>query len=85
MTTIRPNLLPQTPQRAPNEDSARLAAQRAFFSAAMGQTQASAASRATAAAPPVAQPAQVNRIDAAASSEAPQKILRPGSLLDIRV
>lgn len=84
MTTIRPNLLPQTPQRQPNEDSARLAAQRAFFSAAMGQAQTTAAPRAAAAAPPVAQPAQVNRIDATAS-EAPQKILRPGSLLDIRV
>lgn len=85
MTTIRPNLLPQTPQRAPNEDSARLAAQRAFFNAAMGQAQADAAPRASATAPAVTQPAPVNRIDAAASSEAPQKILRPGSLLDIRI
>ncbi len=84
MTTIRPNLFPQTPQRSPNEDSAKLAAQRAFFNAAMGETQAAAAPRATAAAPPVVQAPQVNRIDAA-QSEAPQKILRPGSLLDIRI
>lgn len=84
MTTIRPNLFPQTPQRSPNEDSAKLAAQRAFFNAALGETKAAAAPRASAAAPPAGQPAPVNRIDAALS-EAPQKILRPGSLLDIRI
>lgn len=88
MTTIRPNLYPQTQQRPQNQDSAKLAAQRAFFNAALGQAQAPAASAApqaavsaptTAAAPPLAQRT------AAAPAEQGQRILRPGSLIDIRV
>lgn len=61
-------------------DAAHLSAQRAFFQAAMGQAQATAAPTAGPEAPQ-----QVNRVAQTSPSEAPQKILRPGSLLDIRV
>jgi hypothetical protein len=85
VTTIRPNVFPQ-PQPQPSlggqrEEAGRLAAQRAFFAAAMGQTQAPAAVAAPVV-PPA--PAPVNRV-AEAPAEAPRKVLRPGSLLDIRV
>lgn len=84
MTTIRPNVFPQQPPLGgQRDDPARLAAQRAFFQAAMGQAQAPVQTAAPTAAP---QPAQtVNRVADVSPSEAPQKILRPGSLLDIRV
>lgn len=88
VTPIRPNLPPgvgqtQAPQPRP-VDPARLAAQRAFFAAAMGQTSAS---------PPAASPAEpatasaTRQVEPAAapSSSGAQRILRPGSLLDIRV
>lgn len=83
MTTIRPNVYPQqAPLGGQRDDAAKLAAQRAFFNAALGQApQASA----PAAAAPVETPLAVNRVVQAAPAEAPQKILRPGSLLDIRV
>ncbi len=61
---------------------AKLAAQRAFFAAALGQAQAPAA--ATPQPQPQARPASVARIPDPAA-EPPQRILRPGSLLDIRV
>ncbi|MBS0359736.1 MAG: hypothetical protein JSR98_00030 [Proteobacteria bacterium] len=91
MTPIRPNAFPtQPPQTAAAQgaDAARAAAQRAFFDAAMGRANAPAASAApqapaftpTAAA---AAPAQIR--PAQTPAEAPSKILRPGSLLDIRV
>lgn len=84
MTTIRPN--PQPPLQTPaagggaGQTAARLAAQKAFFALAAGR--AAPAAEAAAPAPAPAQPAPVNRT---ASAEAPQKILRPGSILDIRV
>ncbi|HEX7886458.1 MAG TPA: hypothetical protein VF474_10815 [Phenylobacterium sp.] len=87
MTTIRPNLYPQTQQRPQAQDSAKLAAQRAFFSAAVSQAAAPTAAQATSqAAPPQASsaPPQAQRT-AAAPTEQGQRILRPGSLLDIRV
>lgn len=85
MTTIRPNLYPQTPARPQTPDSGKLAAQRAFFdtlSQARGQAQA--ASSTTTTAQPTT-PAATQRTAPAASGEAPSKILRPGSLFDIRV
>lgn len=87
MTTIRPNLYPQTQARPQGQDSAKLAAQRAFFDAlsqarAPAQAQAPAASVSPATAQPA--PAAVQRATATLT-EAPQKILRPGSLLDIRI
>lgn len=92
MTTIRPNPFPPNafPQGQAGAngrqtgDPAKAAAARAFFAAAMGQSQA------TAAAAPAAEPAaptartEVTRT-AAPSAEAPSRILRPGSIIDIRV
>lgn len=84
VTTIRPNAFPQhAPLGGQRDDPARLAAQRAFFQAAMGQAQAPVQTTAPVAAPQAAQ--TINRVAEAGAAEAPQKILRPGSLLDIRV
>ena len=82
LTTIRPNVFPQQAPLGGQRDDAKAAAARAFFAAAMGQTQAAAASPA-----PVETPASapVQRMPEAAPTEAPQRILRPGSILDIRV
>jgi hypothetical protein len=80
VTTIRPNILPQTPQARPPEDSARQAAARAFFSAAMGQTEAPRAAVA-----PTISATTAPQARAAAAQDAPLKIPRPGSLIDIRV
>lgn len=84
MTAVRPPIFPPSqasaaPQRA---DAAKLAAQKAFFDMAMGKAAAPAA-----AAPTPVQAllqAQVQRIPDP-GAEPPAKILRPGSLLDIRV
>ena len=80
MNTIRPSVLPPTPQGSPGQDAAKLAAARAFFAAAMGQAPNAASASAPASAP-VAAPA----MQAARASDAPPKIPRPGSLIDIRV
>jgi hypothetical protein len=82
LTTIRPNVFPQQAPLGGQRDDAKAAAARAFFAAAMGQAQASAAP----VAPVEAQTtAPVQRMPAAAPTEAPQRMLRPGSILDIRV
>jgi hypothetical protein len=101
VTPIRPNVFPgqQAPitPAAVGADAARAAAQKAFFDAAMGRSSAPAAAPAAPAAPQIAQAARPSifaaltnpppraeiRPDPAA--EAPNKVLRPGSLLDIRV
>jgi hypothetical protein len=85
VTTIRPNPFPAAaPQaQAASLDSAKQAAQRAFFAAALGQ----AAAPAPAAPQPQVQ-TQASRPAARTpdpAAEPPQRILRPGSLLDIRV
>ncbi|MBI1197869.1 MAG: hypothetical protein GC203_08395 [Phenylobacterium sp.] len=85
MTPIRPTASPQVPagqvQTPQDRDAGKLAAQRAFF-AALGK------------AGPAASPAPVETAQAApatptvqtaAPADAPRKILRPGSLIDIRV
>ncbi|WP_296598845.1 hypothetical protein [Phenylobacterium sp.] len=88
MTTIRSNPFPQqTPQRPMGQDASKVAAQRAFFEA-LGKAQAPIQAAPTAAAPsvaaaPAAAPAQ--RTVAEAGAEQPQRIPRPGSLIDIRV
>jgi hypothetical protein len=89
VTTIRPNLLPPGGHGPQPNDHGKLAAQRQFF-AALSQAQGAAASTAPAAAAPartlaqpVAQP--VAQTAAMQSADAPQKVLRPGSLIDIRV
>lgn len=95
MTPIRPNAFPTQPATTSvvgtAADAARAAAQRAFFDAAMGRAGAPAAPAAPAA--PQAQvftpqTAPVQRAElrpAAISADPPAKLLRPGSLLDIRV
>lgn len=88
MTTIRSNPFPQqTPQRPMGQDTSKLAAQRAFFEAlgkAQAPVQAAApAAQTTVAAPSAPVPPQ--RTVAVEPGDQPQKILRPGSLFDIRV
>jgi hypothetical protein len=95
VTSIRPNAFPTPAQPSP-ADAARSAAQRAFFDAAMGRSAGPAPSAAPAAAvaptalfTPTAAPIQRAEIRPAVTpapgAEPPAKILRPGSLLDIRV
>lgn len=86
MTTIRPNLPPLQPSAAQRPaDAGRLAAQKAFFAIAAGQAPAAAQSvKAAAPTAPARAAPQVNRI-ASAPAEAPTRVLRPGSLLDIKV
>lgn len=88
VTTIGSNPFIQaasTPQTG-GADSARLAAQKAFFEAAMGKSAPAAPVQASA---PVAAPVQRDfraSTQAMADAEAqPRKILRPGSLLNIVV
>ena len=84
MTPIRPGMPPATHASASGADAARLAAQRAFFQQAMGRPAAAAApAQAQARAP--ALPVRTVELRPSASADAPAKILRPGSLLDIRV
>lgn len=99
MTPIRPNAFP-TPAAQPQgagtpADAARAAAQRAFFDAAMGRSAAptpsaapaarQAATGPTAVFTPATAPMQRVEIRPAPDAEPPAKLLRPGSLLDIRV
>lgn len=90
-TPIRPPLVPPglAGQGPPRADAAKLAAQRAFFDMAMGRAApAEAAAPAAATAAPSAAPsapASPRPVAAQLPSEPPQKILRPGSILDIRV
>lgn len=80
MTAVRPPF-PQAPQPgAAPASPARTPAQRAFFEAALGKVAA-----AQAPAPPEKTAAPVQAAAQAASAEPPRKILRPGSLLDIKV
>ncbi|MDO8411189.1 MAG: hypothetical protein Q7S93_14135 [Phenylobacterium sp.] len=96
MSAIRPpfpNALPAAPQGTPPPQ--RSAAQKAFFEAALGraapaqapaQTQVPTKATAPAAAmQPHATPVREVPLKVRAGDEPPQKILRPGSLLDIRV
>ena len=81
MADIRPTSWQPAP--APTTTPARTAAQKAFFDAALGR--ASAPSAPVAAPPPVAPTPQRTVQTANLPEEPPKKILRPGSLLDIRV
>lgn len=99
MTPIRPSLLPPEPTARPQvssgagqgADAARAAAQKAFFDAAMGRAAAPAAPRAADASqavgftPAAMPPARAELRPAALPQDPPLRILRPGSLLDIRV
>lgn len=83
MSTIRPPIFPTQQQPAQGAGAAKGSAQRAFFEAAFGRP---AAAQATAAAPQAPAPAAaVQKVPVNLPADPPQKILRPGSLLDIRV
>lgn len=88
MTPIRPNAFPAQSGPAPVADAARTAAQKAFFDAAMGRSAPPAAPAAPPAPAFTAPAAPVQRAElrpATVPAEPPAKLLRPGSLLDIRV
>ena len=95
MTPIRPNAFPTSTDQLQGAgrpaDAARSAAQRAFFDAAMGRSAAPASQAAPVAAAqtavftPSTAPIQRAEIRPAPDAAPPAKILRPGSLLDIRV
>lgn len=78
---IRPGF-PQTAPPIQRPDVARNPGQRAFFEAALRQQQAPTA---VAAAPPMARALPMGRIPANLPADPPEQILRPGSLLDIKV
>ncbi|RYF94958.1 MAG: hypothetical protein EON95_03380 [Caulobacteraceae bacterium] len=80
MADIRPTSWQTAP--APITAPGRTAAQRAFFDAAMGRAAPAAP---VPAAQPIAAPAQRPLQASPLSEEPPRKILRPGSLVDIRV
>jgi len=84
LTPIRPGMPPVQPAPATGADAARLAAQKAFFQQAMGRTAAAATPPPAAVQTPVPAVRTV-QLQPSANAEAPTKILRPGSLLDIRV
>jgi hypothetical protein len=84
---IRPTNLPAAnPAAAPSRSDAARQAQRAFFQSAMKGSAPSGAAQAPAAPaqPPAVFAQPVQRLPDP-KAEAPTKILRPGSLLDIRV
>ncbi len=83
-------MLPTMPTRpqgaAPGPADAARAAQRAFFSQALNAAQAQGALAETARTAPIgrqAAPVEVNRINI--PDQEPERPVRPGSLLDIRV
>ncbi len=94
MTAVRPPVWPTATPPAPGgAGNARSAAQRAFFEAALGKASAPQAQpqpapaqapviRAETRPQPAAQRVQSSFVQ---PTEQPQKILRPGSLLDIKV
>ncbi len=91
MNPVRPNIWSNVPPPGRGVGAVggadKSAAQRAFFDQALGK--ATGAPQAQPQATPVAvQPARgepVQRMPTAQPAEAPTRILRPGSLLDIRV
>jgi hypothetical protein len=74
-----------TPPARPADTAARTAAQRAFFQAAMGQSEATGTARPVEAAQPVSRFTPQASQRAATPSETPTRILRPGSFIDIKV
>lgn len=78
---VRPPIIPQTHIPSQGTNGARGAGQRAFFEAAMGKAQTQSA--ATAASDMPAR--HVQKIPTSLPAEPPTRILRPGSILDIKV
>lgn len=84
MNPVRPSVWPAVQTAANGAGGAKSAAQRAFFDAALGKATGAPAAPAQVQAAPVPAP-PVQRIPVSQPTEPPTKILRPGSLLDIRV
>jgi hypothetical protein len=80
VSTIRPPIFPTVNTPAQGAQTTRNAGQRAFFEAAMGRTAEPASPR-----PTEAGRAPIQKIPTNLPADPPEKILRPGSLLDIRV
>ena len=79
MSTVRPPIFPQAQVPSQGVQPARNPGQRAFFEAAMGKTAATSVQGVAAAAVPA------QKIPTNLPADPPERILRPGSLLDIRV
>ena len=89
MSAIRPGL-PATTLPVPGEGGRARQAQSAFFRAAMEAASPAAQPRAAAvpaAAPPAVRPVQTSQTASQSTSQGaePTRLLRPGSLLDIRI
>ena len=84
MSTIRPPIFPTPQPQAQPTAPARNSAQQAFFAAAMGRP-AAAPTQAQVQTQPQAPAGPVHRMPASLPADPPQKILSPGSILDIRV
>lgn len=86
MNPVRPNIWANVPPPGQGAGPAKTAAQRAFFDQALGKATGGAQAQpqtAVAQSQPQTQPVQ--RMPTDQPAEQPAKILRPGSLLDIRV
>jgi len=80
VSTVRPPIFPQAQTPAQTIQPPRNPGQRAFFEAAMGKAAPQAQAQAAAPAAPI------HRMPPASlPAEPPERILRPGSILDIRV
>jgi hypothetical protein len=83
-TPIRPGFQ-SPPQATQRPDAARNNAQRAFFQAALGNAAAPTAAAQPQFTAPTSQAQPTQRMPTSFPAEPPTKILRPGSLLDIKV
>ena len=84
MSAIRPGLPLNTPAQGLDLPSAR-SAQAAFFRAALGQTGAAVKAPAAPPEPSRTLTPQITATTRAAAAPDPERPLRPGSLLDIRI
>lgn len=86
MNPVRPNIWANVPPPGQGAGPAKTAAQRAFFDQALGKATGAAEAQPQAAVVQAqAQPQPAQRMPTDQPAEQPTKILRPGSLLDIRV
>ncbi|MDP1737249.1 MAG: hypothetical protein Q8L23_07395 [Caulobacter sp.] len=85
MNPVRPPVWPPVPPHANGAGPAKTAAQRAFFEAALGKATGAPQAQATPVEVIQVRAEPVQRMPTAQPDEPPQKVLRPGSLLDIRV
>lgn len=85
MSPVRPPVWPPAPPPANGAGSAKTAAQRAFFEAALGKATGAPQARTAPIEVIQVKTEPVRTMPASQPAETPQKIPRPGSLLDIRV